>query len=506
MCVAGVRTTGKGVRGYKDIALWPALQAGVPTGVSNDIVPSNCFIPIETGAESVDSYEFQVCAGNWPGAVANPELLSTMVQAELDAGYVEEVASLCEAKARWPQVAVGKVNIITAPGRKPRLIMDPSVSGVNAAVRIPERFTLPTLDNIRQAYPIRGSSEEIEGMTLDVSAAHKTIRVRDSEQGLLGFEVSGKYYFYKVAPFGGSFSAHWWQRLAAFFVRACHRLVFLARILLMYVDDALFTQVAKAIGLNACLLLSFCQAFGFPVSWKKLQLGPSVEFIGWQLHFRAGGFCLPSDKVAKLLAAIELVLRPGPIHWRDLDSLIGLLRWILQLAPELKSWLCTLYHDKARPLGSNFSLPAAAWQQLPSCLQADMTFCKTPPGTSIKLGSKLLSVRHVDLLCKADLVKVRVSGKRLWARIADPSTGKRKLSGSSRAFLLFWKDWCLRPQVYRPLAPARYWPNVSLAADACAHGSHIGIGGWVQFPGQPPIWFSESFAVSGIGPADARFR
>ena len=99
--------------------------------------------------------------------------------------------------------------------------MDPSVSGVNAAVRIPERFTLPTLDDIRQACPIRGSSEEIEGMTLDVSAAHKTIRVRDSEQGLLGFEVSGKYYFYKVAPFGGSFSAHWWQRLAAFFVRAC---------------------------------------------------------------------------------------------------------------------------------------------------------------------------------------------------------------------------------------------------------------------------------------------
>ena len=160
--------------------------------------------------------------------------------------------------------------------------------------------------------------------------------------GLLGFEVCGKYCFYKVAPFGGSFSAHWWQRLPAFFVRACHRPVFLAHILLMYADDALFTQVAKAIGLNARLLLSFCQAFGFPMSWTKLQLGPSVEFIGWQLHFRAGGFCFPSDKVAKLLAAIELVLRPGPIHWRDLDSLVGWLRWILQLVPELTSWLCTL--------------------------------------------------------------------------------------------------------------------------------------------------------------------
>ena len=34
------------------------------------------------------------------------------------------------------------------------------------------------------------------------------------------------------------------------------------------------------------------QASGFPISWKKVQLGPTVEFIGWQLRFRSGSFVL----------------------------------------------------------------------------------------------------------------------------------------------------------------------------------------------------------------------
>ena len=33
-----------------------------------------------------------------------------------------------------------------------------------------------------------------------------------------------------------------------------------------------------------------------------------------------------------------------------------------------------------------------------------------------------------------DLSRVRVTGKRLWARIADPSTGKRRLCSTSKEF------------------------------------------------------------------------
>ena len=357
----------------RDVSLWPALRDGVPTGVERDIPPSHTFIPVPCSEEETDPEDFKICAGNWPGAEADPSLLEEMVQAELEAGYIEPVDSLDEARRRWPRVAVGKANIVKAPGRKPRLIVDPTVSGANPACVIPERFTLPGLSDIQAGFPIRACSEEVGGFSLDIAAAHKTVRVREAERGLLGIKVGDKYYFYKVAPFGGTFSAHWWQRLAGFFVRCCHKIVWVAHVMIMYVDDVLFWQAIAALDMSACLILSFCQTFNYPISWRKLQLGPTIEYIGWQIHSRAGAFKLPQVKVAKLLQAVQQVLHSNPCSCKDLEVLIGLLHWVLQLAPSLRPWLCTLYHDKARPLGTNFSLPQAALatdQVFPQCRNA----------------------------------------------------------------------------------------------------------------------------------------
>ena len=481
--------------GDKDVTLWESLRRGVPTGVHQNIPLSNCFIPYVQSESWEPDMDFKICSGNWPGATANPELLMALLQAELDAGYVIEMPSLEAARARWPRVAIGKANVIVSENRSPRLIIDPSVSGVNGAALIPERYMLPGFGDIRLAFPVRGCKDEVGGFSLDISAAHKTVRIAAEEQGLLGIEANGRFFFYVVAPFGGNFSALWWQRVAGFLIRTSHRLVFCSHVLLMYVDDALFWQSLRAVPLNACLLLSFCQVFGYPVSWKKVQLGVEIEYIGWRINFRAGGFYLPQTKVTKLLHAIQAVLLGSECQVRDLERLIGLLHWILQMAPELRPWLCSLYHVKARPLATNFSLPLPIWQQMRTYVDTDLQFKLTPPGTSIKPGSRLLSVRHVEISSLDDLSKVRVTGKRLWARISDPSTGKRRLCATSKLFLSFWQQWCLRPQFYRPLEMPRWSPEVELAADACAHADAVGIGGWVRFGSQCPLWFSELFRV-----------
>ena len=158
--------------------------------------------------------------------------------------------------------------------------MDPSISGVNPSCHLPERLLLPGLGDVRLAYPLRGCTSEVAAASLDIAAAHTTVHIRSSEQGLLGFCVRGKYYFYKVAPFGGSFSALWWQRVAGFYVRVCHRLVYISHVFLMYVDDALLIQRKEVIEFSTLLILSFSQVFGYPISWRKLQLGPRIEYIG----------------------------------------------------------------------------------------------------------------------------------------------------------------------------------------------------------------------------------
>ncbi|CAE7223898.1 unnamed protein product [Symbiodinium sp. CCMP2592] len=480
--------------GDRDTALWHDLQCGVPTGIAGDISLSNCFLPMPADFDP-DSHDVQVCSGNWPGANEEPELLDQLVTKEVEKGYVTVFDSLESAKAKWDRVAVGKVNVVKSFSRDPRLIVDPTVSGVNPSCHLPERFLLPGLGDIRAVYPLRGVSG-CTACSLDIQAAHKTVRIRESEQGLLGFCVKGKYYFYKVAPFGGSFSALWWQRVAGFYIRTGHRLIFISHILLMYVDDALLLQHSAAIELSALLMLAMSQSFGYPISWRKLQLGARIEYVGWRLNFRAGNFSLPDAKVAKLLQALTKVLQHDPCSKRDLQALIGLLHWVMQMSPELLPWLCCLYHDLVRPLGTNFSLNTSAWQQLPNLLDEDMRFNRSPPGTHIAPGCKLLSARHVETACKADLQKVRVTGRRIWVRVSDPSSSKRRISPVSRQFILFWVHFCMRPQVPRCLSLPPLDFQYSLAADACAKGCDIGIGGWVSLPNQPIVWFAEWFTVS----------
>ena len=180
---------------------------------------------------------------------------------------------------------------------------------------------------------------------------------------------------------------------------------------------------------------------------------------------------------------------------KDLESLIGLLHWILQISPTLRPWLCFLYFDKARPLGSNFSVSDVVWQRLREFLDDRLRFKTCPPGTSITPGSQLLSARHVNLERLDDLRLVKQTGRRMWMRVADLGSSKRRLSEQSRKFLLFWLKWCTRPQMFFPLAKPRFNYDVEAAADACAHGDCIGIGGWVRVPGQDPLWFSERFRV-----------
>ena len=109
-------------------------------------------------------------------------------------------------------------------------------------------------------------------------------------------------------------------------------------------------------------------------------------------------------------------MRSSPCSCKDLEVFIGLLHWVLRLAPSLRPWLRTLYRDKARPVGTNFSLTRAVWQQLKSYLNEEMQFACRPPGTRNRAGSRLLSVRHVPINALDDLRLVRNTRKRLCGR------------------------------------------------------------------------------------------
>eukprot|EP00439_Symbiodinium_sp_Y106_P057912 s199_g8.t1 len=150
-------------------------------GVVPDIISFNTVVTAlqkasewQWAAEASDD-SLQVCIDKWQGAEADPLQLQELVD--------------MEANATWPRIAAGKLNIAHSEGRRPRLVVESSVCGTNSSCRIPELTALPALHSIAASWPLRGVNELIAAFALDVKAAHKSIRVRHSERGLLGIRV-----------------------------------------------------------------------------------------------------------------------------------------------------------------------------------------------------------------------------------------------------------------------------------------------------------------------------
>ena len=216
------------VLGDKDIYLFSSLLEGVPTGFAADIPKSHVFVPNQAEEASVPDDALSVCERNWKGAEENPEVTRELLRKELKEGWLEELP-LEQAQQRWQHVAVGKLSVVFSALRKPRLIVDSTVCGTNSSCAIPERYSLPALTDVQRSFPLRGSQCELGAFSLDIKAAHKTIRIKETERGLVGVQLDGKHYWYRVCPFGANFSAHWFQRVSSFFVRAmqaCMSMIF----------------------------------------------------------------------------------------------------------------------------------------------------------------------------------------------------------------------------------------------------------------------------------------
>ena len=62
-------------------------------------------------------------------------------------------------------------------------------------------------------------------LAIDVSKAHKRVRLHRDDQGLMLFELAGALYYYLACHFGGALSDYWWKRLAGLITDVCHHLV-----------------------------------------------------------------------------------------------------------------------------------------------------------------------------------------------------------------------------------------------------------------------------------------
>ena len=80
--------------------------------------------------------------------------------------------TLEQAKKHWPKgTALGKLNLVLAEGRDPRLVLDSTICGVNPKCHLPEKVALPMAADICLATKPSDEHGAFTGASVDFKAA-----------------------------------------------------------------------------------------------------------------------------------------------------------------------------------------------------------------------------------------------------------------------------------------------------------------------------------------------
>ena len=124
----------------------------------------------------------------------------------------------------------------------------------------------------------------------DVSKAHRRVKHKQQEHGLLACRASDEdefVYVNKVGTFGVSSAAYWWTRLFAAVIRASHYLLPPEESIeaLTYADDIEIIAASASERRGATKFLAYLTALGTPFKWEKLRGGTSTDWIGFHTDY-----------------------------------------------------------------------------------------------------------------------------------------------------------------------------------------------------------------------------
>ena len=481
-----------------DLDLIPILLEGVPTGAFTPLPASKQWITNQlSDPQESDPLHLQHCAGNWTQAEKNPAVLQELIDKELREGYIAQFdGTEADAKRRWPKgTAIGKLNVVIAQGRDPRMVLDSTICNLNPRCHLPERVQMPTAKDVQLTYSHRDPHGYWHGLSLDFKAAHKACVVREDERGTLLFRHQHKLYYYKVCHFGARFSSFWWQRLGSVIHRTLHRLLsHRPHRSFLYVDDIFAMLCAKHSAELACLTICLLTAINAPISWRKAQLGPRITWCGWTFDLANDTLQLVHTKIAKLLEQLAALRRASKVHRKALEACLGLLVWATTMSPHLRPFLAPLYSDLHSGKGTLHSVPATQWQQFYQALD-DQARVQNPAGMWLPKNAQLLEVGSIPISCKADVPRVPKTSQRTWVRLADPSRHEVHLRKQSKEALL-WLEQMFKHSNIAPLHQPQLLQCLS-AADAMAEGNQVGIGGWMC-TSRGFAWFSETWTMQEV--------
>jgi hypothetical protein len=159
-----------------------------------------------------------------------------------------------------------------------------------------EKFYL--LDSFRERGNIAFS------LLCDVASAHRLVKVRKEEWGLMAcvLDDPSVRYVNTVGTFGFSSAAYWFSRLMTGVLRCCYILLGSESNLdaLLYADDLEFLAETPYERRSIILMVCCLFALGTPLKWAKFRGGFQVNWVGLHTCYRTFSLGLSAERAGWL--------------------------------------------------------------------------------------------------------------------------------------------------------------------------------------------------------------
>ena len=336
-------------------------KRGLSLGVSPVLSDSLHYLP---KSESVfHDTEFAAWGSSYRSAEESPEKVLELIAEDIALGIIAGGFSwkeLCrvlrlsedtpcpspdsKSSQYIPGIAISRVGCIdesSESGEKWRLVFDGTAAGVNGQVWLPVLAETPGLLDGEAIFSYPTSQEDpFLGIKIDVRGAFKRLLLSRDQYPYTVFSIQGKWFYSKSTPMGMRASPYHWCRFNGLLHRLTKRISQTSlHASLMYIDDSLYAALKSEFGSVVGTILIFLCILGVPISWKKLEAGFFLDWVGFRLDFLSKRAYLSQarlDKIEKQMLDLSGQLR---VSLKEFRNLTFRMVWVSQSFPMSKVFL-----------------------------------------------------------------------------------------------------------------------------------------------------------------------
>ena len=229
-----------------------------------------------------------------------------------------------EAKRRFPNLVVSSLGAVvktdpdTGEATNVRMVLDGTHRvALNNQIRVRDQDRCPTASDVRRQQKEQASYTPCVGLAADIKSAHRlpVVDPRDWHSQGCRSDSASMVHVFKVGVFGISSIAYWWARMGGASVRAAH-----------HVTSIESTNRRPAIPILITLL--FLGVLGFALSWRKVNGGNRIEWIGYEVWAKELRLGIAASRASWAIDWCRRLARDGATTTAELATGVGRLSFV----------------------------------------------------------------------------------------------------------------------------------------------------------------------------------